>query len=184
MRKIISPTKRKFLLLLAAGLALSLTRSPKTYWRIIGEIPVEFRNIDRQYLYRMIREFHSDRLVDFKELSGGMMKMILSDAGRKHVLSFDIHRIRLKQPKRWDRSWRIVLFDIPEKLRKGRDALRDKLKELGFRELQKSVFIYPHECRDEIDFVIEFFELRPYVRQATITRITNEAELKLQFGLV
>ena len=64
-----------------------------------------------------------------------------------------------------------------------RDALRHKLHELGFKEWQKSVFIYPYHCREQIDFVIEFFDLRPYVRQGVMTEITNETELKLHFKL-
>ena len=32
-------------------------------------------------------------------------------------------------------------FDIPEKFKKGRDALRWRLKKSGFRELQKSILI-------------------------------------------
>ena len=56
-----------------------------------------------------------------------------------------------------DGEWRIVIFDIPEKFKKAREALRMKLKELGFLELQKSVFIFPYECEDEINFIVEVF---------------------------
>src|SRR3990167_2211250 len=66
--------------------------------------------------------------------------------------------------EKWDKKWRVVIFDIPEKSRMARDALRRKLKELEFRELQKSVFVHPYECKKEIDFIIEFFNLRHYVR--------------------
>lgn len=77
----------------------------------------------------------------------------------------------------------MVLFDIPEKIRKGRDALRDKLKDLGFYELQKSVWVHPYPCEDEINFITEVFDLRPYIRFAEIAKITNEAKLKLHFKL-
>lgn len=39
--------------------------------------------------------------------------------------------------KDWDKRWRIVVFDVPEELRKGRDVLHSKLRALGFYELQK-----------------------------------------------
>ncbi len=48
---------------------------------------------------------------------------------------------------------------------------------------QKSVFISPFECKDEVNFVIEFFNLRPYVRFITATEIDNALHLKNQFGL-
>jgi DNA-binding transcriptional regulator PaaX len=76
-----------------------------------------------------------------------------------------------------------VVFDIPEKLKRGRDALREKLKELGFYELQKSVFVFPYECRDEIEFIIEIFELRKYVRFGVLEEIDNELHLKKIFEL-
>src|SRR3989344_4593151 len=59
----------------------------------------------------------------------------------------------IKKPARWDKLWRLVIFDIPEEERTGRMALAAKLKELGFYPLQKSVFIHPYECKDEIDFI-------------------------------
>jgi len=45
--------------------------------------------------------------------------------------------------KPWDKKWRLVVFDIPEKNRLARDALRKKLKELGFAPLQRSTWISP-----------------------------------------
>jgi DNA-binding transcriptional regulator PaaX len=43
---------------------------------------------------------------------------------------------------KWDEKWRIVAFDIPEKFKTGRDALRRKLKEVGFHELQKKYLCF------------------------------------------
>ena len=51
-------------------------------------------------------------------------------------------------------------FDIPEKLKRAREVLRDKLKDIGFIELQKSVFAHPFECEDEINFIVEVFQIR------------------------
>ncbi|MDP3955604.1 MAG: CRISPR-associated endonuclease Cas2 [bacterium] len=48
------------------------------------------------------------------------------------------------QSKRWDRKWRMVIFDINEADKKKRDRLRDKLSELGFAMLQESVWITPY----------------------------------------
>jgi len=54
---------------------------------------------------------------------------------------------------------------------------------MGFYQLQKSVFIYPFECSNEINFVIEFFNLRPFVRQILAERIDNELHLKKIYTL-
>lgn len=46
-------------------------------------------------------------------------------------------------PLQWDGHWRLVIFDIPETNREARDHVRRLLKELGFRQLQLSVWIHP-----------------------------------------
>lgn len=83
-----------------------------------------------------------------------------------------------------DKKWRIVTFDIPEKFKKARNALREKLKDLGFLKYQKSIFIYPYECKDEIDFVIEFFDIRPFVRYIEAENLDNEIDFKRRFQLL
>ncbi len=182
-KKISSPTKRKVLLLLQAGLALSLSPSPKTDFYIFKQLAKEWKEIDRQYLYRIVREFYNERLVNWQEKEDGTIKVVLTEAGKKKVLEYNIDEIKIKIPPQWDEKWRLVIFDIPEKRRQARDALRLKIKELGFYEMQKSVFVFPFECRDEIDFIVEFFDIRPFVRYAEMTNLTNEAQLKLHFDL-
>ncbi len=77
----------------------------------------------------------------------------------------------------------MVIFDVPEHLKKGRMALSTKLKELGFHPLQKSVLVFPYPCRDEIDFVLELFNLRPYVRFLTVHEIDADFDLPKVFHL-
>ena len=58
-----------------------------------------------------------------------------------------------------------------------------KLKDLGFSELQKSVLVLPYECEDEINFIVEVFLIRPFVRFVRVKSFTNEEQLKIKFGL-
>src|SRR3989344_2741780 len=109
--------------------------------------------------------------------------VVISEGGRRLLRRFDFDQIKLTPPARWDKHWRLVVFDIPEHRRAARVALREKLKELGFRELQKSVLIHPFPCQNEIDFLVEFFEIRPHVRLIEASAITNEAEWLLKFNL-
>ncbi len=178
-----SPLKQKVLLLLATGVVLSLTRSPKQYYRMIKAAAREWQFINRQYLWRFVREFKNERLVDFREKDDGEIIVTLSDKGRMIILSFNFDKLTIPKPVRWDKKWRLVIFDIPERKRQARNALREKLLELGFKKLQRSVFVHPYNCEREIDFIVEFFEIRPYVRLVTAEKITNEAELLLNFGL-
>ncbi|MBU3925862.1 CRISPR-associated endonuclease Cas2 [Patescibacteria group bacterium] len=182
-RKFTSPTKQKVLLLLQAGLILSLTPSPRRQFWILKQLSKEWKKIDRQYLYRIIREFKYERLVNWKEKEDGSIEVVLTEKGKKHALKFNFEEIKIKEPAVWDNKWRLVFYDIPEKKKKAREALREKLKKLGFYELQKSVFVHPFKCKDEIDFIIECFEIRNFVRYGEIENLSNESEIKLHFNL-
>lgn len=182
-RKIISPTKMKVLLLLGSGVALGLTRSPKQYFKIVRATVKLWRFIDETYLRRLVKEFYENRLVDYREKDNGEIEVVITERGRNTLLHYDIDRMEIKTSAHWDGKWRIVIFDIPERLRTGRDALRQKLRKLGFQKLQESVFIIPRPCADEINFLIEFFDLRYFVRLLETDKITNEAELLLKFKL-
>lgn len=59
------------------------------------------------------------------------------------------------QNQEWDERWRIVIFDIPEKEKKARDRLREKLRELGFGMIQESVWLTPYNVAKDIrDFLV------------------------------
>ena len=176
-------TKQKILLLLLGGVALGLSRSPKGYFKILKSLPKDWRQIKTERLYRIVREFYNDRLVDYKEDKDGFVKIVLTKEGQKKALKFKLDDMEIKRPAKWDGEWRIVIFDIPEKLKKAREALRMKLKELGFLELQKSVFVLPYECEDEINFIVEVFLIRLFVRFVRAKSFTNEEQLKIKFGL-
>ncbi len=70
-----------------------------------------------------------------------------------------IDALKIKKPKKWDGKWRIVIFDISQLKKVYRELFRSKLKELGFYQLQKSVWIVPFDCQDEIELLREFFGL-------------------------
>lgn len=54
---------------------------------------------------------------------------------------------------------------------------------VGFYPMQKSVFITPYPCRDEVDFLIEIFDVRPFVRFVVAREIDIGIQLKDMFDL-
>jgi len=180
--KVMSSLRQKILLLLYAGLSFGFTYNPQRQWRILKQLSHEWKKIDEKELKSEIQSLYKSKLVEKKENPDGSYTFFLTDKGKMRALTYRFEEIKIKRED-WDGKWRIVVFDIPEKMRWGRDALRDKLKELGFYELQKSVFVFPYECKNEIEFVIEFFDLRRYARLGILESIDNELHLKKIFGL-
>lgn len=106
----------------------------------------------------------------------------LTEAGEKRLRQYDIENLSLERLERWDQTWRIVMFDIPEHLKRARDALSRKLKELGFQKLQKSVFVHCAPCQDEIEFVAEFFGVEAHVTCVEAKSLGNrDGEIKRYF---
>src|SRR3989338_3817241 len=152
----IGPLGQKIILFLGGGLTLGLTHRPDKYLQIAKEIAEEWREINRRSLRESLRKLYKSKLIEHIENDDGTATLVLSDEGRKIYLRYDIEKITIVKPSRWDGLWRLIIFDIPEEKRHGRKALAEKLLELGFKPVQKSVFIYPYECRKELDFIIEF----------------------------
>lgn len=176
--------KKKVLLLLYAGLALGLTQSPKKQWWILKQIPKEWAKVNRQALERAINSLYKSHLVEEKKHKDGSTTLILSENGKKRALRFNIDKLEIKKPAKWDGKWRIVMFDIPHKLRTLRDSLRMHFKEIGLIELQKSVLVYPYPCNQEIEFILELYNARKHVRFVLAEMVDNELHLKNKFGLI
>jgi len=83
-----------------------------------------------------------------KVIKDGKPYLCLTSKGKKRLKrNFPLLKM---QNKKWDYKWRIVIFDIKEKVRYKRDILREKLVELGFGMLQQSVYISPHDFLEDI----------------------------------
>lgn len=93
------------------------------------------------------------------ERRGKQIYVSLTEIGRKRAGWFQINDLRIQVPKRWDKKWRVIIFDIPHEKRFIREVLRGFLKRLGFYQLQKSVWVHPYNCKDEIALLQDFFGL-------------------------
>jgi DNA-binding transcriptional regulator PaaX len=184
MSKGLGITQKKVLLLLFGGLALGLSGSPTRYFQILKAIQKEWQEIDRQALRKAIKSLYESKLIAEKENPDGSVTLILTDKGKQKAFTYNLDDMKIKVPRQWDKKWRVVLFDIPEKIKKIREAIRYHLKNLGFYEFQKSVFVHPYDCQDEIDYLLEFYDIRRFVRFIIADSIDNELHLKKHFKLL
>jgi len=96
-----------------------------------------------------------------KVLSHGKPVLKLTSVGREKW-SREFPLFELSQ-KRWDRWWRMVAFDIPDKFKGRRASLREKLKEFGMGKLQESLYITPYDFGEDLQEFIENHDLSEYV---------------------
>lgn len=89
----------------------------------------------------------------------------------------------LPKKKRWDGKWRVLIFDIPEYRRLLRTKLRHSLRTVGFKLLQDSVWVYPHDCEDFVALLKADFKIGKDVRYIIADTIEGDASLKKDFNV-
>lgn len=139
------------------------------------------RKFDNKQIKHSLRGLAKNELIYIKQ-EGDQIIIKLTKNGRAKLLKYKLDDMKLKVPSKWDGKWRLVIFDIPEKFKTTRHYFRLKLKELGFVSLQKSVWVCPYPCEDEIDFIKEVYEIRPFVRVVTAESIDIQNDLKSKFN--
>lgn len=172
----------KILGLLASGTLLGLSHDKNERRKLYEESDRIWLTLDRKQLYVALERLKLQGIIEAIKQSGGIEKIKLTQKGRGRVLEYNFRNLKIKTGKRWDGKWHMVLFDIPEPKKKIRDALRRKLKELGFLEFQKSVFVFPYPAEDEINFIINFFDISENVHYIKAP-IKPDAQLRKHFRI-
>lgn len=101
----------------------------------------------------------------------------LTTFGKNKAKYYLAEKITIPVPEKWDKKWRIVAFDIPNNKKTARNILANKLKKLGFIRLQKSIFVFPYDCKKEVDYLKEIYQIKPYVQCILADQIDSEADL-------
>lgn len=111
--------------------------------------------------------------------------LILTGKGKTALRAVKAHSLSLElTDKQWDGKWRMILFDIPEKDSGARKSLRQILLQAGAYPLQKSVFITPVVCGNEIEnlaFALGHQKMVLYCEVVNLGRI--EDSIRKHFNL-
>ena len=121
-------------------------------------------------------------LIEIKE-DKDYKRLEITNKGRQLLLKYELEGLTQNKPKKWDKKYRVVIFDISEHRRKTRDSLRNTLQLFGFVQLQGSVWIYPYECQEIIDLLKQYLQLKNEVIYMTVESIENDKWLKDNFKL-
>ena len=141
------------------------------------------KRFEREKFLRDLKNLQTRHLIDYQELPNGDIKFSLTKLGKKIELVYNFDTIQLNKQRKWDGKWRMIIFDIPNSKKAARDALRQKLNQLQFYPIQKSVFLTPYECEREIDFICSVFEVRKYVLIFNISNFEGEEKFKHYFKI-
>ncbi|MEX2028977.1 MAG: hypothetical protein WD963_00655 [Candidatus Paceibacterota bacterium] len=185
--KIIDKESNSGKIIRALGVGIGITvalSNRRTSYKITKLLVKEIFGLNKKpknipyYFLRLRRQ----KLIKIKK-DGNHHKIFLTDNGREVFLRFNYEELKIKNPKIWDRNFRVIVFDIPEKKREARNSLREKMKELGCIKFNDSVWVYPFPCQKEIDFIANYWGIGKYVHFILASDITNRDLLEKSFNL-
>jgi len=97
--------------------------------------------------------------------------LFLSPRGLKRAILID-DRVKIKtKKKRVDGRWAMVIFDIPENKKAIRDTFRNALRKIGYRLLQKSIWVCPYDVLKHSEEIIRKYDLEDEVKLLLIEEI-------------
>ena len=149
------------------------------YYLVRGGMKYYFRRSD---FHREIKRLEKREFITLTKTEKGWLIKLL-EKGKKRQREMKVDEVKLTFGRAWDKRWHLFTFDIPEKYRGARDVLRKKLKELGLYNIQRSVFVYPFDCKKELQFISEYYRLAKYTTYAEVISIDIDKELRQHFKL-
>lgn len=173
-------------LLVAGGVALALSTAPTLFmalaavgYVIKAEDRAKRRRLQRSFQYLMRNKYVT------KDTTGKGARIGLTVRGKTRIMRHIRERtllVPINRPKVWDRRWRIILFDIPTAERSKRNAFRALIRRLGAVMLQKSVWIYPFDCSEQVSILKSMFNFSDHELRIVVgDTIGDDEEFRRHF---
>jgi len=123
------------------------------------------------------------RLVQHGLLVWEGTRLRLTEKGERKLRLLELHNYQIPKPKRWDKRWRVLIFDIPEKRKGLREKIRRTLSAVGFVRLQDSVWIYPYDCEDLITLLKADFKIGKDMLYMIVDTLEYDDPIRAKFNL-
>lgn len=184
----VDPKVKDILKLLAAGAILSSTILLPGTVLIAGVAIKEYGKYQEKRQQAEWNKYNTWRLRQvLKRLEKQKMVVIsgnsveITKKGKTRLLEYDLLDMKLKEKP--DGKWRIIIYDVAELGKQQRDAFRGMLKRLKFLQIQKSVYITPFPCYEEIEYIRQRFRLSSEVKMIVATGLEEAEAYNEYFGI-
>ena len=141
----------------------------------------EWEKFNLWRLKQVVKRMQNSKLVEIKE-ENRISVIKITKNGKKKLLRYDIEQMQLDESS-WDGKWRLIIYDVAKSRKAQSDAFRYLLKKLNILKLQKSVYLTPFKCEDEIEYLRNFFEIGNEVLILKVGSIENEVAYRKYFGI-
>jgi len=188
----IDPKTKEVLMLLGAGAFLAasiifpgLPMAAKPFIDVVKEADrnkrqKEWEKFNLWRLRQVIKRMQSSKLVEVKE-EKGVPIIKITHKGKQKLLRYKIDEMVLES--NWDGKWRLVIYDVQTGKRANSEMFRTMLNKLRFLKLQRSVYLTPFKCEDEIEYLRLLFEIGNEVQILKVGSLENETAYRRYFGI-
>lgn len=185
-KKFIPPEPLAVTILKVAAVSLAVLSSPplllnaiRAYLKYKTDEAKYFEYLDKKRIQRSLEYLKRKHFIAFP----GKGRFTITAKGKSRLEKVKLDKIKIPRLKTWDRKWRLLTFDIPEEKTHLRDYFRRRLKEIGFYHFQRSVFIFPYPCVQEIDTICETLGITVSVHVLVADRFEGDYDLIKHFRL-
>lgn len=187
------PTNKEILLLLGVGTLLVASVVMPGFGMAAGAImkakrkhewdqqQKAWKKFNTGLLRRNLKRLYEQKIVEIIEKNGQEV-IKLTNKGHTKYLQFKLEDISY-HGKRWDRKWRLVIYDVNKLKRAQQESFRRMLRQMNFYLLQKSVYLTPYKCGEAIEYLREYFHLGEEVLFLEVSKLENESNYKQYFDL-
>ncbi|MDO8444133.1 MAG: hypothetical protein Q7S80_01345 [bacterium] len=147
---------------------------------------------DRKEFYRNLHGYYREQELTVKNISQFLYSFkksgyveISEINGRESIRFTNKARLaivdRLSERVVIDGKYYLVSFDIPERLRTKRDNFRRVIKRLGFRQIQKSLWVSNKNLGEMVGLAAEEYGVEDYIVHAIVESIDIKTTLENMF---
>ncbi|MBI2327313.1 hypothetical protein HYU92_03235 [Candidatus Curtissbacteria bacterium] len=189
----VDPKRKEVLTMLGLGVFLSVSiifpGLPLITKKILDiaqeeEIRKKQKDWDKFNLWRLrqlIKRMQDSKYIEIKE-ENGIPIIKITQKGKNKLLSYDLEKLKLNETK-WDGRWRLIIYDVQKSKRANSETFRRALLRLNLLKLQKSVYLTPFKCEDEIEYLRLLFDIGKEVQILTVGSLENESAYRRYFGI-
>lgn len=127
---------------------------------------------------KLLKELRRQGLVDITKYKDQVCYTI-TPAGAYRLQAVIIDNLAIPSPAKWDKKWRLVAFDIPNGKSRSRKKFVIKLQDLGFTMLQKSLWVHPFPCFEQVEHIAGHYNVLRYCSLMEVGRLDEIATKKL-----
>lgn len=149
--------------LLAPNIMIALDKPLKRLYRHLD-------NNERERELRRIMYYMKERGYLVGKYEHGLQ---LTDKARARLLKSDSELSATPQQV-WDGWWRVIIYDIPEEHKSARQMLQTKLRDYGCYILQRSVYVTPFPCLEDINTMAARCEVDEFVTYFEAKNLAND----------